>query len=166
MPSGPKRIMPQGSRSSTLHVPDSPDLLQQIWAKFQQGWLGSSQNMHSDIIRAGWLECGDRATIKAIVSAPAQDGLTIHLPPSWNRQEKLQFNLECKTNSETFFQRPHRWQQSVPSAHTSNILTQTFKCFQLHLKRVTVECRLCNRVIMQGLQIIWAMLMMSCKDCP
>ena len=78
MPSGPKRIMPQGSRSSTLHV---PDLLQQIWAKFQQGWLGSSQNMHSDIIRAGWLECGDRGTIKAIVSAPAQDGLTT--PPSF-----------------------------------------------------------------------------------
>ena len=65
MPSGPKRIMPQGSRSSTLHVPDSPDLLQQIWAKFQQVLLGSSQNMHSDIIRAGWLVCGDRGTIKA-----------------------------------------------------------------------------------------------------
>ena len=81
MPSGPKRIMPEGSRSSTLHVPDSPDLLQQIWAKFQQVLLGSSQKMHSDIIRAGWLVCGDRGTIKAIVSAPAQDGLTT--PPSF-----------------------------------------------------------------------------------
>ena len=76
MPSGPKRIMPQGSRSSTLHVPDSPDLLQQNLGKISAGLVG-----HSDIIRAGWLVCGDRGTIKAIVSAPAQDGLTT--PPSF-----------------------------------------------------------------------------------
>ena len=82
MPSGPKRIMPQGSRSSTLHVPDSPDLLQQIWAKFQQVLLGSSQNMHSDIIRAGWLVCGDRGTIKANRER-AGPGWSHHTPPSF-----------------------------------------------------------------------------------
>ena len=40
------------------------------------------------------------------------------------------------------------------------------KVFSSTLKRITVECRLCNRWLMQGLQIIRAVLMMSCKDYP
>ena len=35
-----------------------------------------------------------------------------------------------------------------------------------NLKRFTVECCLCNPGLMQGLQIIRAVLMMSCKDYP
>ena len=129
-----------------------------------------------------WRREQDRGTIKAeVVSRPQPTMVSPYtlLPgTTWrnsNNVEVAELLLQNKllpasiSNilANTFRGKSICKQPDVPNAHILQIFRPKLsEVFSLSLKRITAECRLCNRGIMQGLQIITVVLMMSCKANP